>query len=210
MGGLWQAVRVRPAPIAVIAIAIAAAVTSGVLQARDDSAAPATALAPLTRAQVSRPIPGAPAQLALLRRQVNVLRGGGVDAFAAQLRALRGHPVVVNMWASWCGPCRRELPIFQREAVKRGATVAFLGVNVEDTREDALKLAARYPMPYPSFVDPRYNITAGRFHARGLPVTAFYDARGRLAVVRQGEIASRAKLSAAIERYALRPSTSTR
>ena len=186
-----------------IAIAIAAAVMSGVRQAREEAGAPATALAPLSRAQVSRPIVGAPAQLAALRRRVNVLQDGGVHAFDAQLRALRGYPVVVNMWASWCGPCRRELPVFQREAVKRGARVAFLGVNVEDAREDALKLAARFPMPYPSFVDPRYNITAGRFHARGLPVTAFYDARGRLAAVRQGEIASQAKLSAAIERYAL-------
>jgi thiol-disulfide isomerase/thioredoxin len=202
--GLWHAVGVRPAVIAVCCIALGVAVVIGVRQAREDSGAPATALAPLTRAQVSRPIAGAPPQLARLRRQVNVLRSGGAHAFEAQLRALRGHPVVVNMWASWCGPCRRELPVFQREAVKRGARVAFLGVNVEDAREDALKLAARYPMPYPSFVDPRYNITAGRFHARGLPVTAFYDARGRLAVVRQGEIASRAKLSAAIERYALR------
>jgi thiol-disulfide isomerase/thioredoxin len=195
---------VRPALIAVCCIVLAVAVVVGVRQAREGSGAPATALAPLTRAQVSRPIAGAAPQLAALRRQVNVLRPGGVRAFEAQLRALRGHPVVVNMWASWCGPCRRELPVFQREAVKRGARVAFLGINVEDAREDALKLAARYPMPYPSFVDPRYNITAGVFHARGLPVTAFYDARGRLAVVRQGEIASRAKLSTAIERYALR------
>jgi thiol-disulfide isomerase/thioredoxin len=192
---------VRLALVAVC-IAVAVAVAVGARQAREDAGA--TALAPLTRAQVSRPIAGAPPQLAALRRQVNVLKGGGVRALDAQLRALRGHPVVVNMWASWCPPCRRELPVFQREAVKRGARVAFLGVNVADARADALKLAARYPMPYPSFVDPRYNITAGRFHARGLPVTAFYDARGRLVVVRAGEIATPAKLATAIERYALR------
>jgi len=194
----------RPALIVVLAIAIAAAVASGVRQAREDAGASAAPVRPLTRAQVSRPIAEVPPQLAALRRQVNVLKRGGVRAFEAQLRALRGRPVVVNMWASWCGPCRRELPLFQREALKRAASVAFLGVNVEDARDDALKLAARYPMPYPSFVDPRYNITAGRFHARGLPVTAFYDARGRLAVVRQGEIASQAQLAATIERYALR------
>jgi cytochrome c biogenesis protein CcmG/thiol:disulfide interchange protein DsbE len=194
----------RPALIVVLAIAIAAAVASGVRQAREEAGGSAAPVGPLTRAQVSRPIAEVPPQLAALRRQVNVLKRGGVRAFEAQLRALRGRPVVVNMWASWCGPCRRELPLFQREALKRAASVAFLGVNVEDARDDALKLAARYPMPYPSFVDPRYNITAGRFHARGLPVTAFYDARGRLAVVRQGEIASQAELAATIERYALR------
>ena len=120
------------------------------------------------------------------------------------MRALRGHPVVVNFWASWCAPCRRELPSFQREANERGARVAFLGVNSGDDRDAARRLAREFPMPYPSFSDPRDNIVLGRFGARGLPVTAFYDARGKLAIVRQGEFANRQALSDAIERYALR------
>jgi thiol-disulfide isomerase/thioredoxin len=192
----------RTALIALCALAVAAAIVVGVRQARDSaSAGPAT---PLSRAEVSTPLAGAPADLAALRRRVNELVGGGRKAFDAQVRALRGHPIVVNMWASWCDPCRRELPLFQREAVKRGARVAFVGVNVDDGREAALKLAARFPMPYPSFRDPRYNIAAGRFHARGLPVTAFFDARGKLAIVRQGEIANEQVLADAIDRYALR------
>jgi len=76
--------------------------------------------------------------------------------------------------------------------------------HVDAEKRAARGLAAPYPMPYPSFVDPRYNITKGRFGARGLPATAFFDARGRLAIVRQGEFATRAQLAAAIERYALR------
>jgi len=194
----------RMAVIAACSLALVLAVAAGVRQAGDGSGSPAAELAPLTRAEVARPVAGAPPEIAALRRDVNVLRTGGVKALDAQLRALRGRPVVVNMWASWCGPCRRELPLFQREAVKRGAGVAFLGVNVEDARDAALALAERYPMPYPSFVDPRYNITKGRFGARGLPATAFFDASGRLAIVRQGEFATRAQLAAAIERYALR------
>jgi cytochrome c biogenesis protein CcmG/thiol:disulfide interchange protein DsbE len=186
----------------VLAIAIAAAVTSGVRQAREDAGAPAKAVAPLSRAQVSEPIAGAPAQLAALRRRVNVLQGGGTKAFEAQLRALRGYPVVVNMWASWCGPCRIELPLFQREAIKRGARVAFLGVNVADNAGDARKLAARYPMPYPSFTDPRYNIVAGEFGSRVLPVTVFIDADGKH-VTHQGQFSTQADLAAQIERYAL-------
>jgi cytochrome c biogenesis protein CcmG/thiol:disulfide interchange protein DsbE len=193
----------RKALIVLCGLAVIAAVIVGARQARD-SAGAQQAPAPLTRADVSKPIAGAPPELAALRRRVNELRGGGVAAFDAQLRALRGYPVVVNMWASWCVPCRIELPSFQREAVKRGAGVAFLGVNVGDNRDDALKLARRYPMPYPSFADARSNIVAGRFGARGLPVTAFFDARGKLAIVRQGQFASEAKLAEAIERYALR------
>jgi thiol-disulfide isomerase/thioredoxin len=194
----------RPALVVVCALALAVAVVIGVRQAREESGAPAAPVAPLTLAQVSRPIAGAPADLAALRRRVNDLRGGGRRAFDAQVRALRGHPLVVNMWASWCDPCRRELPLFQREALRRGARVAFVGVDVADDRDGALRLAARFPMPYPSYADPRYNITAGRFGVRGLPSTAFFDARGKLAAVRQGEITSQAKLAAAIERYALR------
>ena len=189
--------------IAAGAAVLAIAIFAGARQAREGSGAPAQTLAPLTLAQVSKPVAGVPPKLAALRRQVNVLLGGGDRALAARLRALRGYPVVVNMWGSWCDPCRRELPIFQRQAVKRSAAVAFLGVNVDDARDEAQKLAARFPMPYPSFEDPRYNIAAGRFAVRGLPATAFYDRAGHV-TVRQGEISNEATLSSAIERYALR------
>ena len=76
------------------------------------------------------------------------------------------------MWGSWCDPCRRELPLFQREAVRRGAKVAFLGVYVTDDRDGATKLLDDIPLPYPSFGDPRSNIATGRYRARGFPTTA--------------------------------------
>ena len=183
-------------------LAVAAAIVIGIGQARDNSGAAAGPPRALTRAEVSRPIVGAPPELAALRRRVNVLVGGGAKAFDAQLRALRGHPIVVNLWGSWCDPCRRELPLFQREALKRGARVAFLGVNVTDDRDNAAKLLTSVPSPYPSFEDPRSNIATGRFRARVFPTTAFYDADGRL-TLHQGEFANEAKLAAAIDRYAL-------
>jgi thiol-disulfide isomerase/thioredoxin len=191
----------RTAVIALCTLALMAAVVVGVRQARDSAAArPA---APLSLAEVSKPAAGASPQLAALRRRVNNLEGGDRKAFDAQMRALRGHPIVVNMWGSWCDPCRRELPLFQREALKRGARVAFLGVNVTDDRDNAVKLLSRVPLPYPSFEDPRSNIATGRFRARVFPTTAFYDARGRL-TLHQGEFANETKLADAIERYTLR------
>jgi cytochrome c biogenesis protein CcmG/thiol:disulfide interchange protein DsbE len=196
-------VAVRRALIAIVLLAVAVAVVVGIDQAGESDRAPQAAVAPLSRAEVSRPIPGAPPELAALRARVNVLRPGGARALDAQLRALRGHPVVVNLWASWCEPCRFELPFLQREAVRQGARVAFLGINVNDERGAAREMGARFPMPYPSFEDPRSNISA-RYHARGLPSTAFYDARGKLVIVHQGVFPSEAKLAEAIDRYARR------
>jgi thiol-disulfide isomerase/thioredoxin len=198
-----DSVAVRRVLIVIGSVAVAVAVVAGVQQARKSDRAPQAVVEPLSLAAVSRPIPGAPAELAALRSRVNVLRPGGAQAFDAQLRALRGHPVVVNLWASWCDPCRFELPFLQREAVRRGARVAFLGINVNDERGAAREMAARFPMPYPSFEDPRSNLSA-RYRSRGLPTTAFYDARGKLVIVHQGVFPSEAKLAEAIDRYAVR------
>ncbi|MEA2150287.1 MAG: cytochrome c biosis protein CcmG, thiol:disulfide interchange protein DsbE [Solirubrobacteraceae bacterium] len=195
-----NAVVMRRAVYAIVALALAAAIVVGVLQANNSDRAPKQAGAPLTLAEVSKPI-AAPPTLAALRKRVNELDRGGAKAFDVQLRALRGYPVVVNMWASWCEPCRFELPFLQREALARGGKVAFLGINVNDARDAARQRAAQFPMPYPSFEDPHSNLFA-RYKARGLPTTAFYDARGKLVIVHQGLFPTQAKLAEAIDRYA--------
>jgi cytochrome c biogenesis protein CcmG, thiol:disulfide interchange protein DsbE len=185
------------------AVALVAAVVIGLRQADDNEPASGAAVRPLTLSEVSRPLSAdAPPKLAELHGRINELVPGGKRALEAQLRELRGHPVVVNLWASWCGPCRNELPYLQRQAVKRAGKVAFLGVNSNDSEDEARKLAARYPMPYPSIVDPRLNV-AGDYGARGLPVTAFYDGRGKRVLVHQGPFTSEAQLAAEIDRYAL-------
>ena len=192
----------RKALLALGVVALVVVIVVGADQAGDGGPTVAKPARPLTLAEVSRPLAGAPPELAALHDRVNELAPGGKKALDAELRELRGHPVVVNLWASWCGPCRHELPFFQRQAVKRGSQIAFLGVNSNDSAEAARRLAAEYPMPYPSFVDPRLNV-AGGYGARGLPVTAFYDARGKRVLVHQGGFTSEAQLAAEINRYAL-------
>jgi cytochrome c biogenesis protein CcmG, thiol:disulfide interchange protein DsbE len=193
----------RKALLVLAALALVVAVAIGLRQADDNEPAAGATVRPLTLSEVSRPLPAdAPPKLAALHGRVNELVPGGKRALEAQLRELRGHPVVVNLWASWCGPCRNELPYLQRQAVKRAGKVAFLGVNSNDSEDEARKLAARFPMPYPSFVDPRLAV-AGDYGARGLPVTAFYDARGKRVLVHQGEIRSESQLATEIDRYAL-------
>ncbi|HEY6780354.1 MAG TPA: TlpA disulfide reductase family protein, partial [Thermoleophilaceae bacterium] len=81
----------------------------------------------------TRALAGAPAPLAQLHDQANDLLDGGVDAYGARLRELRGYPIVVNKWGSWCGPCRAELPYFQRQSVAQGKRIAFLGVDAVDS-----------------------------------------------------------------------------
>jgi len=181
-------------------LAVAAVLVVGFLQLANKHSTTSLVTPALTRAQVSKPIAGAPAELAALRSRVNVLLPGGGKALDTQLAALKGHPVVVNVWASWCGPCRLELPFIQRQAVKNGARVAFVGVDAGDNHADATALQSRYPLPYPSFEDPDEKLVR-RYHALGLPTTAFYDAKGKLQFVHQGQFRTESDLAAAIARY---------
>src|SRR5688500_6384628 len=102
---------------------------------------------------------------------------GGRDAFEAYV-AEQGKPVVVNKWASWCGPCRFEFPFFESQAKKRRGEVAFVGVNAQDNRGDAQEFLADRPVPYKHFEDPSQEIAASFNGVQGFPVTAFYGADG--------------------------------
>jgi cytochrome c biogenesis protein CcmG/thiol:disulfide interchange protein DsbE len=153
-------------------------------------------------AQDLRALAGAPAPLAALHDQANELLDGGVDAYRARLRELRGYPVVVNKWGSWCGPCRTELPYFQRQAVAHGKRVAFLGVDAVDSDGGARELMDKLPVTYPSYRDPEQAISAEFNGIQATPVTAFYDAQGELVYTHQGGYQDESKLARDIRRYA--------
>jgi cytochrome c biogenesis protein CcmG, thiol:disulfide interchange protein DsbE len=127
---------------------------------------------------------------------------GGVAAFRAELKKLEGRPVVVNKWASWCGPCRAEFPHFRSQALKRRGEVTFLGVNSNDHDGSAREFLAENPVPFRSFTDPDSEIAAEMNAAQAFPATAFYGPSGRLEYVKQGEYSTEAKLAGDIERYA--------
>ena len=157
--------------------------------------------APAAGAQ-AKALAGSPPQLARLHAQANRLLDGGADAFKARLRDLRGHPVVVNKWGSWCPPCRAEFPFFQRQSIKRGRNVAFVGVDGNDNDGDAKKFLRSFPVSYPSYKDPNLGIAAVFNAVQAFPSTAYYDSRGRLSYVHQGGYPDERKLSADIDRYA--------
>jgi cytochrome c biogenesis protein CcmG, thiol:disulfide interchange protein DsbE len=126
---------------------------------------------------------------------------GGRDAFEAYV-AKQGKPVVVNKWASWCGPCRFEFPFFENQARKRRGEVVFLGVNSDDNRDDAIGFLEEHPVPYDHFEDPKQEIAASFNGVQGFPVTAFYRADGEREFVHFGGYASEQKLAEDIDRYA--------
>jgi cytochrome c biogenesis protein CcmG/thiol:disulfide interchange protein DsbE len=153
--------------------------------------------------QATQPISGAPPQLAALRAQGNQLLGGGTDAFDQRLQALRGIPVVVNKWASWCGPCRFEFPWFQSLAEKRGGQVAFLGVNGNDSDGAAKQFLSELPLPYPSYTDPDLHIAQDLGGPpQAFPTTAFYDRTGKLVFSHPGVYQHESDLAADVQRYA--------
>lgn len=146
---------------------------------------------------------GSPAPLAALHRQANALLPGGKDAYEARVRALRGYPVVANVWASWCGPCRFEFPYFQRAAAAYGKRVAFLGIDRQDDDDAARTFLREEPVPYPSYRDPDEAVSESIGAGLGMPDTAFYDSSGELVYLKQGPYDDLAELRRDIERFAL-------
>jgi cytochrome c biogenesis protein CcmG, thiol:disulfide interchange protein DsbE len=150
----------------------------------------------------AKALAGSPPPLAELHRQADRLLSGGKDAFERRIARLHGYPAVVNVWASWCGPCRFEFPHFQQAAADYGKRVAFLGVDSEDSDDAAITFLAEAPVPYPSYTDPDKEL-ADSLGALGLPDTAFYDRQGKLVFLKQGVYSDPAELRADIRRYAL-------
>jgi cytochrome c biogenesis protein CcmG/thiol:disulfide interchange protein DsbE len=151
----------------------------------------------------AKALAGSPAPLAALHAQADKLLPGGVDAYETRIAALRGYPVVANVWASWCGPCRFEFPVLQKLAARYGKEVAFLGVNSQDSDAAAATFLEEAPVPYPSYTDPDKKIADSLNATLGLPDTAFYDRQGKLVYLKQGPYSKPADLEADLKRYAL-------
>ena len=178
-------------PLLAAALFVAVALAACGQQPRAGGSGPAASKQQLTAAQAS------------LHTEAGRLLDGGVTAFEARLAGLRGVPVVVNQWASWCGPCRYEFPFFAHLAKRYDGRVAFLGVNSQDVRGDAAAFLKKLPVPYPHYYDKDALIARTFGGGRSWPTTAFFAASGKLVFTHIGSYAAEAKLDEDITRYAL-------
>jgi DsbE subfamily thiol:disulfide oxidoreductase len=113
-----------------------------------------------------------------------------LDGKAAPLAvaSLRGKVVLLNFWASWCGPCRKEMPILEqisRQYGKRGVVV--VGVNVEPDRGAALEWLKETPVGFPVLSDADSRVSAA-YHVEGMPNTVILDRKGTVRYVHRSYV----------------------
>jgi thiol-disulfide isomerase/thioredoxin len=146
---------------------------------------------------------GVPKVLAENRAEASQIIDGSTDALEAKLADLRGYPVVVNQWGSWCPPCRAEFPFFAEVAEAHADDVAFLGVDIQDDRGAAEDFLEEFPVPYPSIFDQDADAVQSLDWRGVSPTTWFIDERGRILHQRPGPYPDGAALEADIRTFLL-------
>lgn len=145
-------------------------------------------------------IEGAPPPLRALYAQSNALLPE--STLDRLLAALRGYPVVINVWASYCGPCRREFSMFRRAAARSGTRVAFIGLNADATKSPARAFLQQNPTLYPHVRDPKGRLARRLNAGVVLPSTVILDRGGQIATVFAGAYPEPRRLEQDLARYA--------
>ncbi|MDX1468578.1 MAG: TlpA disulfide reductase family protein [Acidimicrobiia bacterium] len=109
--------------------------------------------------------------------------------FQAHLATL-DKPAVVNVWASWCLPCRAEAPLLNLAFEKYGDEIEFIGIDVQDTQSGAARFLAEFGLPFQHFFDPRREVV-NHYGGIGTPVTMFFGPDGELIRVHNGIVDER-------------------
>lgn len=123
------------------------------------------------------------------------------DQFESMLVGVRGKPVVVNVWASWCAPCRAEMPLLERASQRFGDDVAFVGVASKDQRAPAEAFLDEFDVTYPNVLDDAGEIRE-RLSLRGFPTTYLFDADGEMTATIVGGV-NEQQLAAHLEELAV-------
>jgi cytochrome oxidase Cu insertion factor (SCO1/SenC/PrrC family)/thiol-disulfide isomerase/thioredoxin len=152
---------------------------------------------------VKAQLTGSPPTLAALHAQANRLLDGE-PALAARIRSLRGYPIVINAWGSWCAPCRAEFGLFATASAAYGRRVAFIGADVSDDAGDAQAFLAQHPVSYPSYQMTTRGLTGVVPQGvLGTPTTIFISRAGKIVAVHTGQYEAQGTLDADIETHVL-------
>lgn len=154
-----------------------------------------------SQAAAARALAGSPQPLAALHGQAGRLLAADAS-LQAEVHALRGYPVVINAWASWCPPCRAEFPLLASASARYGRRVAFLGNDTSDSAGDARAFLSKHPVSYPSF-QASMNTLGSLAQIENLPTTIFINRVGRVVYVHLGSYDTETSLTQDIQRYAL-------
>lgn len=136
---------------------------------------------------------GFPVGIALERASDVLQEGEPVPIFALEFadgkthstEKLAGRALLINFWATWCGPCRHEIPIILAQQAQHHEDLLVLAVNVKENREIVTDFAAEFAMNVPVILDPSGDIVR-QFEVRGYPTSIFVDADGELVARWQG------------------------
>jgi thiol-disulfide isomerase/thioredoxin len=131
--------------------------------------------------------------------QAPVFRTVAADGSTVSLDALAGRPVILNFWATWCGPCRVEMPELEALQTAAGDTIAVVGVNTGEALEDVLDWRDNYGLTFPLALDPAGNIST-LYAIRGQPTTFLIAPNGEIVHIYYGPV-SRATLEDALRPY---------
>ncbi|MGO9820662.1 MAG: TlpA family protein disulfide reductase [Solirubrobacteraceae bacterium] len=155
-----------------------------------------------SQAAIAEELANSPKPLAALHEQARELLGSE-STFTARLRALRGYPVVVNAWASWCNPCRAEFGLFANASARYGRRVPFLGADTGDQAGDAQSFLAAHHVSYPS-----YQLATTQLETllpgglQGLPTTIYINRAGKVIYVHTGPYEAQGSLDGDLNTYA--------
>lgn len=173
-----------------IAVAIGIAAVAGFLLQRRMQTAPEVTPAPVAQAQPDAEPEAAPAAAKKIPDSLPDFELADREGRKQKLSAWAGRPLMVNFWATWCGPCRREIPLLNQVREQRKAQkLEIIGVAV-DFRDDVLKYASEFHIAYPLLIGEEDGLAA--VDAMGMepnfPFTAFADSKQRIVALKIGEL----------------------